>query len=336
MVNVPDHDGDGDVDPTDHAIEAGCRAQQEYRTDVHTIAFGANADPTELNLTAQCGGGNFYNATIDDLVEVYRDIAAAIIEASFEGQQITVEQGDVNQTLYDDSYIRYNYTRNNTKAFGEIDLPQQSPRFGGSVASPKNGTFTVPQDVEVVEAKVTSYSANFWTDRLLHRNDTGTLDYVYRLWQYGDSYPELGDPFVVDIPTHRLSTGNNTVQVDTATNRTEPKGGSPDDRVLYTVRVDGVTGYGSAFATSKGSTHEVETVNGNVTLAVGNASDPWNPDEDAVDDAVQRLLERLDTDDDGTVDVGLESDDLDINTQNIGGIEWLWGPTTVAVEVWTE
>ncbi|MFB6166860.1 MAG: hypothetical protein ABEJ62_01200, partial [Candidatus Nanohaloarchaea archaeon] len=111
-------------------------------------------------------------------------------------------------------------------------------------------------------------------------------------------------------------------------------GGSPDDRVIYTLAVEGSVGYGQAFGKSEGGNYTFQTVSGPVTISVGNSSDPWNASNDALDNATARLVNRLDVDGDGVVDFKLSSEDLNIDAQNTGGIRWLWGPAVVSLEVW--
>lgn len=336
MQDVPDHNNDGTVDARDHTIEAACRANNRSDITVYAVGFGSNADDDTLNRTAQCGGGRYYASDTGELEEVFRQISNTILNASFVGQQVRTTAGTAISTLYPDSYLRFNYTRPPQAAAGTFDLQQTSPRFGGAVTSPKNGSFTVPSGVEVVDAAVTSYSANYWTDRLSIQDPSGDSQQVYRLWDYGQEYRDLGDPFHVQIPPSLVSQGVNNVSVDTGVNRTEPRGGSPDDRVIYTIAVAGTVPYGTAFGKAEGGTTTVQTVAGPIQITVMNASDPWNASNDAIDNATARLLDRLDFDGDGTVDVQLSGEDLAIESQDTGGIEWLWGPASVSVEVWPE
>ncbi|MFB6166849.1 MAG: VWA domain-containing protein, partial [Candidatus Nanohaloarchaea archaeon] len=238
MQNVEDRDGDGDVDAVDHSIEAACRANNEYGIRVYTVAFGGDASVEELNLTAECGGGKFYDAGVDNLTEVYEKISSDILEASFQAQEIRVLQGEANQTLHPDSYLSFNYTPVDRREPGTFELRQVSDRFGGDVESPKNGSFRVPPGVDPVEAAVTSYSSNYWTDRVLVENSSG-WEYVYRLWKYGENYTGIGDPFRIHIPSTEVHGGVNNVSLDTGLNRTDRRGGSPDDRVIYTLAVEG-------------------------------------------------------------------------------------------------
>ncbi len=333
MDNVEDHDGDGSVGASDHAIEAACRANEKYDATVYAIAYDEDADQEELKMVADCGGGEFYYAEKGELEEIYSEVAQDIIRASFEGQRITVT-GNMTHKLHPDSYISFNYTRPDVTTFGGFRLTQVTDRFGGNITSPKNGTFTVPGNGDISDVRVTSYSSNFWTDRLLIENASGQFEHVYRLWDYNTSYRELGDPASIHVPADMVQSGNNTVQIDTALSKDNPQGGSPDSRVIYTAEVEGSVGYGGVFSEYEGGNYTFDTIDGNVTVTVGNASHEWNASEDALGDAVERLIDRLDVTNDGTVDFQLEEDDLQIESQSTGGIEWLWGPATMSLEVW--
>ncbi|MFB6166967.1 MAG: VWA domain-containing protein, partial [Candidatus Nanohaloarchaea archaeon] len=232
MTDVPDHDGDGDVDAKDHTIEAACRANENHNVTVYAVGFGSGADNQTLNLTARCGDGEYYYSSTGELEEVFRNISQDIFRASFIGQTVELAGGESLGTLYSDSFLSLNYTSPAGEE-GTFSLTQVSDRFGGNVSSPKNGSFSVPPGVDVLSAAVTSYSSNYWTDRLLLQNSSG-WEHVYRLWRYGEDYRDLGDPFRVHIPASELSTGVNNVSLATGLNRTDRRGGSPDDRVIYT------------------------------------------------------------------------------------------------------
>ena len=110
----------------------------------------------------------------------------------------------------------------------------------------------------------------------------------------------MGDPYIVSIPANLIGVGNNSIRIGTGISPSEAKGGSPDDRIIYTIRFKGSVNYGDVF----------------------------NSSNEAVDDAVNRLIEKVGD----YVNIGSE----DIITQNktIGGIQWLWGPSLLKVIVW--
>jgi hypothetical protein len=335
MTDVPDHNNDSTVDAKDHTIEAGCRAQDNNNITVYAVGFGDGADNETLNLTAQCGDGEYYFSSTGELEAIFANISNTILNASFVGQTIETEDETAQGRLYSDSFLDLNYTENTTDtAFGTFSLQQSSDRFGGNVTSPKNGSFTVPSGVTVTDAKVTSYSANYWADRLRIENSSSLFEPVYQLWQYDDEYTRIGDPYLLQLPVAKVQSGTNGVQVDTGLDENDTQGGSPDNRVLYTVEVEGTVGYDDVYIKSEGGNYTFSTIDGPVTIQVGNSSDTWNASNDAVDDATERLVDKLDVDNDGTADFKLSGDDLNIETQNAGGLQWLWGPARVSMEVW--
>ncbi|MCJ7450796.1 MAG: GEVED domain-containing protein, partial [Candidatus Nanohaloarchaeota archaeon QJJ-9] len=335
MTDVPDHDDDGDVDAKDHAIEAGCRAWENYNVTVYAVGFGSGVDNQTLNLTAQCGNGDYYFSSTGELEEVFSNISESIMEASREGQRIEVVKGGLNDTLYPDSYLRLNYSDKESLNFGEFRITQRSPRFGGVVSSPKNGSFYVPQKSKVDSARLLSYSSIYWTDRVSIQNATGSYENVYNLSRYGENYEQLGDPYTVNIPSEKVSVGfENNVSVDTGLNWSDRRGGSPDSMVVYDLLVDGFVGYGKVFSKSEGGSTTVSTDYGSFELEVGNSSDKWDPVNDSIDNATARLLEKLDVDDDNSIDFQMDSEDLEIDGNALKGLEWMWGPVRLSVEVW--
>jgi hypothetical protein len=258
---------------------------------------------------ANCGNGDYYasdNAT--ELQDIYRGIAEDIVEITYQTQIINVS-GDVtsNNILYPDSYIEFEYNPLVIPyEYGEIEVSYESDRLGDmssySVDVPyKEGWFNVSQNIKVVDAKITSYSSDYWTDRLYVKNaTTANWTRVYWLEDYGSDYGRLGDPYIVQIPVNKLSSGNNSVRIGTGLKPQNATGGSPDNRVIYTARVSGKVGYGDVFNTS----------------------------QEAVDDAVQRLVGEIQD------YVNITENDIYVEGHTLGGIRWLWGPSLVKVIVW--
>ena len=330
MSNVPDHDGNGYVDARDHTIEAGCRAWEDHGIRVYTVGFGDEADEQTLNLTAECGNGKYYFADTGELADTFVNISETVKVAA---QEVTASAG-INQSLFSDSYILMNYSSPAGRDYGEFVLEQESDRFGGNVTSPKNGSFTVPPATELRDARLVTYSSQYWADRVL-LNDEG-WEHVFRLWDYGSDYQKLGDPYEILLPKERILQGVNNVSVDTAVSRTRRIGGSPDSRVIYDLLVEGFSGYGEVFNKSEGGTTVLQTDYGDVTVSVGNSTDSWEPEADAVDNATGRLFQKLDVDGDGTVDFRIDDENLDIDGNVLEGIRWLWGPSKISLEVWRE
>jgi len=313
-------DGSYDVDQAkNEAIDRACIARDNYGIVVYSVGFGGSADATTLAKIAcwNCTGNSwlpgeslqscsrFYNSSnADELEEIYKKIAADIVELSYTAQTINIT-GSVKSgnSLFTDSYIEFNYTDIKPEIeYGEISLTRETNRFGGIVENhSKEGWFNVSDRVKIVEAKVTSYSSEYWTDRLWV-NSSATNDWkrVYWLGDYGDTYESFGDPFIINIPKDYISGGNNSVRIGTGITPINETGGSPDDRVIYTMRIKGSVGYGLPFETAEG----------------------------ARNDAIDRLNETVRD----YVDISM--DDIDVATDIISGIRWLWGPSLLKIVMW--
>ena len=350
---TPDLNNNGQADDAgDDAIQAACDAWNNHGIKVYAIGFGSDVDETTMQDIADCGHGEYYYSNVSELSDVYQMIAKQIINASYVAQRVEVHAGEYeNITLYPDSYLHFNFTPETEEPeYGEISITVESPRFGGIIESPKNGSFTVPNGTRVLDAKVTSYSSDYWTDRLLVYN--GTWKYVYKLWDYVSDYKNLGDPYVIYIPLEYLHIGENQVSVDTGASEENTTGGSPDSRVIYKLAVNILTDYGGLFNKSEGSNRTVYydmdldgTPDGQTNLVIGNASDPWDPQDDALDNAMMKLLDKLnfynDTDSAGEWTDGEQTNPIDVypgelsfDTVPVGGIPWLWGPSIFTLKVW--
>jgi hypothetical protein len=115
----------------------------------------------------------------------------------------------------------------------------------------------------------------------------------------------LGDPFIIHLPVNNVSSGNNSVRIETglcpnnsAICKLNKTGGSPDDRVIYTLMVNGSVGYGNVNESCEG----------------------------AVKDAEQRLI---------NITGGLVSGDIQNVTSNISSVQYMWGPAIVRIRVWS-
>ncbi|MCK5547797.1 MAG: hypothetical protein KAI64_02200, partial [Thermoplasmata archaeon] len=229
-------------------------------------------------------------------------IAQNMGQASYEAQTVNIT-GDVSveNVLYPDSYLRYNYTPQNILSYGEVSIALESDRFGGIVTSPKNGTFYIPYS-RILDARVTSYSSEYWTSYVqVNSSKTGGWSTVYNISDYGQDFVNIGDPFIVHIPVGLLQDGeNNSVLLDTGLSADLMAGGSPDDRVIYYVGVSGIVGYGEVFGT------------------LGNATS----------DAVQRLQNQLS-------EFNITLLEVETPSQYISELPSLWGPSVMEIRIWT-
>ena len=333
----------------DDAVQAACDAYNNYGIEVYAVGFGSDVDETTLRNIADCGHGEYYYSNVTELEEIYKLIAAQILNASYKAQTVEVHEGDYgNITLYPDSFINFTYIPSMEQPeYGEISIKVEGSKFGGSVESPKNGTFVVPNGTRILDAKITSYSSEYWTDRALIDNGTD-WEYIYRLWDYIIEYKNLGDPYVVYIPIEKISEGLNNVSIDTGGTEENTTGGSPDSRIIYTLAVNILSDYGGIFNKTEGCKKELYydldldgTQDGSMNIIVGNESDPYDPSVDAIDNALMKLLDKLNFYDDTGTDDGSSGNPIDVypgelsfDTIPIGGIPWLWGPGIFTLKVW--
>lgn len=339
----------GTGDPAQDAVQAACDAYNNHGIEVYAVGFGEGADEETLKNIADCGHGEYYYADVTELEEIYRLIAAQILNASYKAQTVEVYEGGYgNIILYPDSYINFIFDSSVEETdYGEIPVRISSPKFSGLVESPKNGSFIVPNGTRILDAKITSYSSEYWTDRAMIDNGTD-YEYVYRLWDYGLEYKNLGDPYVVYLPVEKISQGLNNVSIDTGGREENTTGGSPDSRVIYTLAVNILSDYGGVFNKSQGCEKEIYydldldgTQDGSIYVNVGNASDPYDPDIDAIDNAFMKLLDKLNFYEDTGTDDGENGNPIDVypgelsfDTIPLGGIPWLWGPGLFTLKVW--
>ncbi len=372
---------DGSPNPSEEAVEKACEAHDKYNISIFVVAFGSGADTGTLEDIACCDNcSNFYESEDSgELLEIYRVIASKMLDISFEAQAVTIT-GDVitNNTLYPDSRIEYEYVPvAPSTEYGEITLTYESPRLGESTGDDtitdnstgtKEGWFFIQNNTRVLDAKITSYSSHYWTDRLwVNSSATPGKNWtnVYWLGNFSQGYSDLGDPYIIDIPVNLLSSGgNNSVRIGTGFNPLNGTGGSPDDRVIYTLGVPGIglQGYSGVFQKLEGSTVVVyydtdgdNSPDGSQQLEIGpDPSDEFDPWNDSIDDGFMRLMDKMNFISDlntGSYGDGSPGDPYDgINQTNpvdleitsevsvasdyISRIPSLWGPTELEIRVW--
>ena len=374
-----DIDGDSDIDAKDDTIKAACDAYTVYNITVYTIGFGeteADVDNGTLSRTAVCGGGKYYYSNVTELAQTFREIAREVVNASYVAQTIEVSGISNTTALFKDSYIRLDYSSSIKPAgYGEVELTFETQKISnisgpGNITDPatktKEAWYYIPENMEVVDAKITSYSSNFWTDRL-YVNSSVTSDWMRIFWlgDYELDYISLGDPFIVNIPVSYVGVGNNSVKIGTGLNSTEGKGASPDDRVVYTLKVDGIflEGYSDVFPKAKGASVRIyydwdgdNNYDGYSDVSYGpDPSDIFDPQNDSVDDSFMRLMDvmnfiydlspssygngSLENPYDGInqtnpVDLQITSN-VQFDTVTASGIPSLWGPAEMEIRIWS-
>lgn len=324
------------------SIQDACRAYNTTNATVYSIGFGPVSTCDIGNQTlkgiANCGKGAFYssgNAT--ELANIYNAIAQQILNASFT-EQISNFTGSFSKTtLYPNSYIEFNYTIPDIQ-FNKLPIGFETDRFGNNVSS---GTLTIYANASVLDAKVTSYSGSKWTDNLIVNGNN-----IYRLSDYGNDYQILGDPFAVNIPIGNMGQGSNSITISTGTSPLNSTGGSNDNRVIYTLLLNGFVDYSGVVAKSDGCSWNVafedgtfSTIKTPSTYAGADACSYTGISKsydlnDALDNSVYQLFSNLDIDKDGKLDVNIDSSNLNVNTLTISKVPSLWGPAIAEIRVW--
>ena len=333
------------------AICAAKRAYEDLEAEVRSIGFGPattncyNAERT-LQGAADCGNGVFCSGgTGAAAAECYLNFSKDIYSSSSKSQTVYFGGELQPSTLYPDSYLEFSYIPANESLYGEVSLKRSTDRFDDTVDC--EGVIGIPAGVVVSEAKVTSYSGEHWTD-YLDISNTGGPAVIYDLSDWtSDMYMLMGDPYIVDIPAQEVVAGmNNTVTILTGDNSTNTTGCSADDRAIYTIRMMSLVGYGGVFLNNDGCEWDIEFEDGTTFTApipssytgtgecfytAANISYIGN---DAMNDAVYRLLNQLDLDDDGRVDLLFDPDMIKFEVSRAGGVQSLWGPAKFKLIVW--
>jgi hypothetical protein len=313
------------------AIEAACDAYNNYGILVYSIGFGSDVDEATLQSIASCGNGSYYYSSIADLADIYRQISEEVMEASFSEQTLVVE-GGLYSYLSPESYINFTYN-SGERPYGLISSIEKAFLVLGG------GSFSVPEGSRVTEARVISYSGSRWTNNV----SVNGID-VYDLSDYGSSYTELGDPYSVNLPLSFLSSSN-LINLTTGLSPANFSDGSLSNKILYTL-VSNLSAYSDLSAVSDGCNWYVEFEDASsLTFSTpedysGSEDCYYTPggrnvsnDQDAVQVSVMNLLELLDYNDNGFVDVKFYEQDLQISSNEISGIPYDWS-TKVQVRTW--
>ncbi len=322
---------------TESAIQAACNAYVNYSIRVYAVAFGDDADEDTLRAIADCGQGSFYSGEVDDLVEIYQEIAEEILNAAYYEQTIVGE--GFSTILYPDSYISVGYSK--TIPWG-MTITAESEEAG--INAP-NINFTLPFDATPYEAKVISYSGSRWTSKVeIYDNNSATWDNVFDLSNYGNEYTELGDPFVVNLPLNKLSKGENSVKVSLGLKPINLTGGSQYNKVVYSVTKN-ISASSSILASAEGCNWTIEFEDetnftmeipynyiGPNTCSYTSSEFVYN-NNDAIDVAIFNLLSSLDLDSDGRVETKFTESDLTLMSTEVEGVPFVW-ETEAQVRVW--
>jgi len=322
------------------AIKAAQDACTNYNITVYTVGFGTDVDAETLQSMAACNG-SYYNATdVQQLANIYKQIADQLVAISYSAQQINATgTGNFTSILYDDSYIEINYTPSSAIEFSKIPITLETDRFGNNVTQ---GALNVPDNTTVASVRVTSYSGDKWTDNLTISNTANYNSHSLASW--GNDYTLLGDPFIIDSKSNLFRTGTNTIKISTGLTPANYTGGSIDNKAIYTLNVDASTSYTTSLAKSEGCTWTVSFEDGtNATLRIpasyngakqcsyeGAAYDA----DDAIDLSAYWLFQRLDLEKNGKLNVVVSQEDLQLTTATVQNVPSLWGPAIIEARLW--
>tara|TARA_Y100000310_G_scaffold345658_1_gene467823 strand:- start:455 stop:3010 length:2556 start_codon:yes stop_codon:yes gene_type:complete len=313
------------------AIQAACDALTDHNITVHAIAFGSTADETTMQQIAQCGDGDYYFGDVEEIVEIYSQIANNLIAATFQEQVITA-LGNFHTQLFSDSYIEFDYDSTPTPVGLLISLEEQ---FSNSTF----GSFTIPQNSSIIEAAITSYSGPRWTESAYLNSIQ-----IYNLRNYGPKFIEIGDPYIVNIPKDNISQSN-SVTLLTASSYNNITVGSPYNKIIYRV-VKNVSSFSEILSKNEGCTWTIEfDDSSNATVSIPSDYSGSNlclytqasishDVNDAIQVAAYNILKELDFDSDGDIDTKFTEQDLQISTSQISGIPYTWS-TEVQSRIWS-
>jgi len=317
-----------------------------YSIGIGPITVGCPNAQRTMQYIANCGGGKYCgSANPEEVRECYIEIARDILKITHKAQTLEVAGNiSLDNILYPDSYIKLYYSPITALEYGEVSLTFESQAFDNNITT---GNFTIPNGTRPVDAIITSYSAAYWTDRLNVSNATGDWKKVYWLGDYGTDYIPLGDPYIVHIPANLLSVGINNVRIATGVTPMDCRGGSPDDKAIYTIAMETSIGYGKPMPKREGCNWLVEfSDNSTSTISVPsgytgsencnytNGSISYN-NQSAINDAIYRLFKQLDVSPrDGRLDIKFNPEHIKADVSLVGGVRSLWGPTEVKLVVW--
>ncbi|HJX05111.1 MAG TPA: vWA domain-containing protein, partial [Candidatus Nanoarchaeia archaeon] len=329
-----------------------------YNITFYTVAFGPEAanDPAiigNLSLVANCTGGKFaFGTNVSALDEIYAGFAAELAASSiiYTFQRAT-SATSVESRLYGDSYIEVSYVPP-TPAVQQSQIPItfQTPQFGNC-----NPIITIPDGMTVIDARIASYSGDYWTKGLIVDGNV-----IYNLSFYADDYMNLGDPFQVLVPPHLLTSGEHAFSIALGANssHTAPCSLSANDSLIYTGLIVAATNRTIVLPSSNGCTWTVESEDEefqslnvpdgydgenkcnytNASRSYTNAAGTYNLDYEIADDAYVmaafQLLKQLDPDRNGRVSINFAEEDLEISVTLITNVPYLWGPALVKASVW--
>ncbi len=320
------------------AILSACMAREDWGITVHTVGFSTSADAATLQSAAACGSGLYTaSANTSALADFYRNVVINILDSTLRSQSVVVTGSFQPSTLFPDSSITI--VHNGTPAAllaNEVGITTQSGALGSCTP-----TVIVPPSTRVLGARVTSYSADHWTD-FVSANGVTAFD----LGAYQTPYIALGDPYIVQLARGSIVPGANTLNLRTGDSPTNSTGCSVNNTLItdlaipinptYTPVLERAIGCFWTVEQDSGGTQSISVPRNYVgakTCSYTNASISYDA-LDAYDVATANLLSALDYDSDGRIFISLADEDVEIIVNTVSNVPYLWGPSLIEVRVW--
>ncbi|MGM5481392.1 MAG: vWA domain-containing protein [Nanobdellota archaeon] len=321
------------------AIDAANEACDNNIT-VYSIGFGESMSEQGHDVMRQiaCNETLYYNATnATELSSIYQNISSKVlVAANYTSQTINIVGNFSPSKLFAESYIDLYYDPIIDDPQSKIDLTYETPEFENC-----STTFFIPEGMEVANAYVTSFSSNHWTKEVF-ANGIG----IYNLTDYGEDYSILGDPFIIQIPSALLDSGqNNTISLTLGDSPYNNSNCTANNSVIYTGLVNSSTPRTGVVEYYEGCNWTIESetstsnllipsdYNGTKHCFYTSLSTAYN-ETDAYDTAAAYLFEVFDPDKDGTISIDLSDSDLEITISLVSGVPYLWGPSVVTTNIW--
>lgn len=337
-------DQQGTGSATQDAIQAACDAYNNYSIIVHAIGFGTDYDEDTLSDIADCGHGDEHFGNVEDIIEIYKEVAQDVISAAYSEQTVVAE--GVHTKLYPDSYISFDYAKDFTP--GSMVVTAETPEFG--VGAPI-GILTLPGNSIPYEVRVVSYSDSKWTSKVEVNNSlTGNWQTIFNLEDYNNTYTNLGDPYVVNIPISQLVEGDNFINVSIGLSSANYTPGSDNNKIIYSV-IKNISSFTPVVPSAEGCNWTIQFEDDSeMTISVpsnysgddlcyyntstGESNDySYFNSQDAIEYAIALLLQDLDLNSNGKIETKLNENDLTLSSNEIGGIPFTWD-TEIQARVW--
>ncbi|MFH1174516.1 MAG: vWA domain-containing protein [archaeon] len=341
--NMADCTGNQCNAPIANAIHSAQRLFDDLNVTVYAVGIGPLETCTNANYTLRMianvsNGSYFISSNASVLKDIYKFIANRTVSVNLSAQSLVVSEGGlVPSVLYDDSVINLTYTPYvDQPQPNEISIVLQSSPFSGC-----NTTFTIPEGVRIISARVTSYSGEHWTRDVIINNIT-----VYNLSVYGADFASLGDPYSISVPASLLNIGENNITLLTGDSSLLETGCSLNNTIIYLAMVNSSTPRSIVLPKAEGCNWTIEFEDGSFSQTLipsnysganlcsyTNASISYDA-LDAYQMPIFDLLQQLDFDRNGRVLVNLDQFDLELVISLVQQVPYLWGPSLMQVDVW--